>query len=69
MDELKLTMCPLARAEKLQKKAAEVNFDWQDISGVVDKITEELNEVKGYIKYCSGGIFQWRRIRGRYFNR
>lgn len=46
MDELKLTMCPLARAEKLQKKAAEVNFDWQDISGVVDKITEELNEVK-----------------------
>ncbi|MBE6399464.1 MAG: nucleoside triphosphate pyrophosphohydrolase [Lentisphaerae bacterium] len=46
MDEVKLTLCPLDRAEKMQKKAAEKNFDWQSVNGVVDKISEELDEVK-----------------------
>ena len=46
MDEVKLTLCPLERAEKLQKKAAEKNFDWQSVDGVVDKVAEELDEVK-----------------------
>jgi nucleoside triphosphate diphosphatase len=35
----------LLRALKLQKRAARVGFDWPDISGVLDKITEEANEL------------------------
>lgn len=36
----------LMRAEKLQKKAAKVGFDWDDISGAFDKLREETEEVK-----------------------
>ena len=36
----------LIRAEKVQKKAAKVGFDWPDVSGAVDKMSEELEEVK-----------------------
>ena len=36
----------LTRAEKVQKRAANVGFDWPDISGVLDKIAEEVSELK-----------------------
>lgn len=36
----------LARAQKLQKKAARVGFDWEDTAGVTAKIREELAEVE-----------------------
>jgi tetrapyrrole methylase family protein/MazG family protein len=35
----------LWRAEKLQKKAAKAGFDWPDISGAMDKLHEELDEL------------------------
>lgn len=35
----------LTRALKLQDKAAGVGFDWPDIGGVLDKITEEAKEI------------------------
>src|SRR4051794_4954713 len=35
----------LRRAEKLQRRAARVGFDWPDISGPRAKILEELNEL------------------------
>lgn len=35
----------LMRAEKVQKKAASCGFDWDSISGVIDKIHEEENEL------------------------
>ena len=34
------------RAQKAQKKAARVNFDWTEISDVVAKVDEELMEAK-----------------------
>jgi len=34
------------RAQKTQKKAARVNFDWTDISDVIAKVDEELAEAK-----------------------
>ena len=37
---------PLIRARKLQKKAAQVNFDWPNANTVLDKIQEELDELK-----------------------
>ena len=36
----------LMRAQKAQKKAARVNFDWTDLSDVVVKVDEELAETK-----------------------
>jgi len=36
----------LTRAEKLQRKAATVGFDWTDRRAVLDKIREELREVE-----------------------
>ena len=36
----------LIRAEKVQRKAAKVGFDWDDISGALDKVQEELDEIK-----------------------
>lgn len=34
----------LVRAEKLQRRAARVGFDWDEIEGVIDKVREELEE-------------------------
>ena len=36
-------------AEKLQKRAARVGFDWPDVTGSIDKLNEEIEEVKGEI--------------------
>jgi len=39
----------LHRAHKIQKKAAKHGFDWPDVAGVLDKIAEELCEVRSAI--------------------
>lgn len=36
----------LMRATKLQKKAADVGFDWDDVSGALDKLEEEISELR-----------------------
>lgn len=36
----------LIRAEKVQKKAAKVGFDWDSIDGAYNKLKEEINELK-----------------------
>lgn len=36
----------LWRAEKVQKKARKAGFDWDEISGPMDKLCEELDELK-----------------------
>ena len=46
LDEVARGLPPLDRAYNLQKKAAKVGFDWPNVSGVIDKIMEELEEVK-----------------------
>jgi tetrapyrrole methylase family protein/MazG family protein len=40
----------LWRAEKIQKKASKVGFDWPDISGAMDKLREELSELTEALK-------------------
>ncbi len=39
----------LMRAQKIQKKAAHVHFDWSDVSDVIAKVDEELAETKAAI--------------------
>ncbi|MCO1334915.1 nucleoside triphosphate pyrophosphohydrolase [Microbulbifer sp. OS29] len=36
----------MTRAAKLQKRAARVGFDWPDVHGVLDKIEEEVAELR-----------------------
>ncbi len=40
----------LMRADKVQKKASKVGFDWDNADGAFDKISEELNELKTAVK-------------------
>lgn len=45
LDDVALGLPALMRAEKLQKRAARVGFDWPDIGHVIDKIAEEAREL------------------------
>ena len=45
LDGIALALPALMRAEKLQKRAARIGFDWPDASGPLAKIHEELAEV------------------------
>jgi len=44
--DIPLAIPSLSRAEKLQKRAANHGFDWPDYPPVLDKINEELGELK-----------------------
>lgn len=46
MDGVTRALPALIRAEKLQKRAKRVGFDWPDVSGAIDKTREELIEVE-----------------------
>ncbi|TYC90925.1 nucleoside triphosphate pyrophosphohydrolase [Novosphingobium sp. BW1] len=45
VDGVAVALPALMRAEKLQKRAARVGFDWPDPSGAQDKVREELVEL------------------------
>jgi ATP diphosphatase len=44
--DVPLALPALSRAQKVQKRAAQVNFDWADTASVVDKLQEELDELR-----------------------
>ena len=46
MEKIPLSLPALIRAEKIQKKARKVGFDWPDVSGAFAKIDEETAELK-----------------------
>ena len=46
VDSVARTLPALWRAEKMKKKAAKAGFDWRDVSGALDKLSEELDELK-----------------------
>ena len=46
VDAVARSLPALWRAEKVQKKAAKVGFDWDSVDGAVDKLSEELGEVQ-----------------------
>ncbi len=46
LDDIPLALPALSRAEKLQKRAARAGYDWPDMEGVLDKLDEELAELR-----------------------
>ncbi|WP_166358983.1 nucleoside triphosphate pyrophosphohydrolase [Pseudomonas akapageensis] len=45
LDDVPVALPALSRAAKLQKRTAQVGFDWPDALPVLDKVREELDEV------------------------
>tara|TARA_Y100000590_G_scaffold259028_1_gene290701 strand:+ start:133 stop:903 length:771 start_codon:yes stop_codon:yes gene_type:complete len=50
LDDIGTNQPALNRAYKIGKRARSVGFDWNDVSGVINKIEEEIEELKGAIK-------------------
>ncbi len=46
LDEVPLAFPALIEANKLTKKAAKANFDWENTEQIFDKIAEEIEELK-----------------------
>ena len=46
LDGVAKALPALLRAEKIQKRAARVGFDWKEAGPVIDKIEEELGELR-----------------------
>jgi nucleoside triphosphate diphosphatase len=44
--DIAISLPALLRAQKLQKRAARTGFDWPDIEGAIDKLHEEIGEVR-----------------------
>ena len=49
LDNVPLALPALTRAAKLGKRAATIGFEWPDVQGALDKMTEELHEVHAAI--------------------
>lgn len=56
LDGIPQALPALMRAEKLQKRAARVGFDWPNIEPVFDKLQEELDEVREAIDEQQGRL-------------
>jgi MazG family protein len=54
LDGVATALPALMRAEKIQKKAARVGFDWPEAKGALDKLREEIDELTA--AYESGNI-------------
>ncbi|MBV8305840.1 MAG: nucleoside triphosphate pyrophosphohydrolase, partial [Gammaproteobacteria bacterium] len=63
LDGVGLGLPALTRAEKLQKRAARVGFDWSDAAGVRAKVDEELHEVDAVLAGATGDAAAAARLR------
>ncbi|MGN0454428.1 MAG: nucleoside triphosphate pyrophosphohydrolase [Ruminococcus sp.] len=50
MDSVSKALPSLMRSTKIQQKAAKVGFDWDDVSGAMSKLDEEVAELKDAVK-------------------
>lgn len=50
LDSVARALPALTRASKLQSKAAKAGFDWQDVSPALDKLAEELEELRTAVR-------------------
>ncbi|MEM1112737.1 MAG: nucleoside triphosphate pyrophosphohydrolase [Pseudomonadota bacterium] len=50
LDDVPVALPALPRAQKLQKRAARVGFDWASFDGVIAKLREELTELQNELE-------------------
>ena len=50
LDQIEKNIPTLLRSLKIQKKAASLNFDWENETQILNKIDEEIHELKDAIK-------------------
>jgi len=46
LDNVPLNMPALAYSKEIQRRVAQIGFDWDNTEGVIDKLTEEVRELK-----------------------
>ena len=46
LDGVPISLPALSQAQEYQDRAARVGFDWKEIDGVLDKVKEEIEEIK-----------------------
>jgi tetrapyrrole methylase family protein/MazG family protein len=46
LDDLLKNLPALSRSQKIQNRVGKAGFDWPDISGIYDKVEEEIDELK-----------------------
>lgn len=51
LEGIPLALPALLRAYKIQSRVAKVGFDWKNVEGVLEKIEEEIRELKEAISY------------------
>lgn len=54
LDDVPLALPALTRANKLGKRAALVGFEWPDVAGALDKLDEELGELRAELAGSAG---------------
>lgn len=57
LDGISMSLPNLLRAYELQKKAAKVGFDWQEIGPALAKVKEELEEFEHELAQKEAGLF------------
>ncbi len=74
LDGVPLALPALSQAQEYQDRAARVGFDWPEIQGVLDKIGEEIQEVKeasneaelndelGDLLFALVNLARWKRV-------
>ncbi|PHQ80926.1 MAG: hypothetical protein COB66_03540 [Coxiella sp. (in: Bacteria)] len=50
LDNVKKSACALDDSQSIQSTAADVGFDWNNVSEIIDKLHEEIDELKVEIK-------------------
>ncbi len=58
MDDIPLALPAPARADKLQRRAASVGFDWADLEQVLAKVDEEIAELRDAIGHHESVIHE-----------
>lgn len=49
LDGIPAALPALTQAQEFQDRAARVGFDWPEVAGVLDKVTEEIEEVRNAV--------------------
>jgi nucleoside triphosphate diphosphatase len=50
LDTIEKNIPAMLRSIKIQKKASSIKFDWKDLNDVINKVDEEMSELKEAIK-------------------